>query len=126
MHAHAQMACDSHGCRLGSFDRVVSELCRRCAARDAQEGEPSYKQFVEERDGILSSLKRRAVIMEEALNKLDGVSCNPAEGSMYVFPRIRLPKGALDAAKEVGHCFPWELYGQYAVALAANSPSRWH
>ena len=66
-----------------------------------QEGEPSYKQFAEERDGILSSLKRRAVIMEEALNKLDGVTCNPAEGSMYVFPRIRLPKGALDAAKEV-------------------------
>ena len=42
--------------------------------------------------------------MEEALNKLDGVTCNPAEGSMYVFPRIRLPKGALDAAKEVRRC----------------------
>ncbi len=65
---------------------------------------------MEERDGILSSLKRRAVIMEEALNKLDGVSCNPAEGSMYVFPRIRLPKGALDAAKEVGRHLPPRMY----------------
>ena len=72
-----------------------------------QEGEPSYKQFAEERDGILSSLKRRAVIMEEALNKLDGVTCNPAEGSLYVFPRIRLPKGAIDAAKEVHPAPAW-------------------
>ncbi len=38
---------------------------------------------------------------QEALNKLEGVSCNPAEGSMYVFPRIRLPAGAIEAAKEV-------------------------
>lgn len=53
-----------------------------------------------ERDGILDSLKRRALVMVTALNKLEGVTCNEAEGAMYVFPRIRLPPAAVEAAKQ--------------------------
>ncbi len=43
-----------------SCHRIYATACFECA----QEGDPSYKLFAEERDGILSSLKRRAVIME--------------------------------------------------------------
>ena len=43
-----------------SFKIPSAAGCIECA----QEGDPSYKLFVEERDGILSSLKRRAIIME--------------------------------------------------------------
>ena len=59
--------------------------------------------------------------MEEALNKLDGVTCNPAEGSMYVFPRIRLPKGALDAAKEV--CLRLPLLSTSSCVLSSTGLS---
>lgn len=37
--------------------------------------------------------------LEEALNNLEGVTCNRAEGAMYLFPRIDLPQKAIEAAK---------------------------
>lgn len=65
-------------------------------------GDESYERFAQERDGILSSLARRAKVLTEAMNKLEGVSCNAAEGAMYVFPRLHLPKRALKAAEAAG------------------------
>merc|ERR1719456_2081090 len=61
-------------------------------------GDESYETYVAERDGVLTSLKRRANKLEAALNQLEGVTCNPAEGAMYLFPQIRLPKLAVEAA----------------------------
>jgi alanine transaminase len=65
-------------------------------------GDESYERFAQERDAILSSLARRAKAFTEAMNKLEGVSCNAAEGAMYVFPRLHLPKKALKAAEAAG------------------------
>ncbi|GAV86545.1 LOW QUALITY PROTEIN: Aminotran_1_2 domain-containing protein, partial [Cephalotus follicularis] len=62
-------------------------------------GDESYESYCAERDGILSSLARRAKTLEDAFNNLEGVSCNKAEGAMYLFPRISLPDKALKAAK---------------------------
>ncbi|XP_010537653.1 PREDICTED: alanine aminotransferase 2, mitochondrial [Tarenaya hassleriana] len=62
-------------------------------------GDESYESYMAERDGILSSLARRAKTLEEALNKLEGVTCNRAEGAMYLFPRINLPQKAIKAAE---------------------------
>ncbi|XP_020578568.1 alanine aminotransferase 2-like [Phalaenopsis equestris] len=64
-------------------------------------GDESYDSFTAERDGILSSLARRAKALEDAFNSLEGVTCNKAEGAMYLFPRIRLPTKAIEAAKAV-------------------------
>jgi alanine transaminase len=47
-----------------------------------KEGQAVYAQFAAERDGILTSLKRRAVKVTSALNKLEGVTCNHADGAM--------------------------------------------
>lgn len=41
----------------------------------------------QERDAVLSSLARRAAKLVEGLNRLQGVSCNAAEGALYAFPR---------------------------------------
>ncbi|PKI50424.1 hypothetical protein CRG98_029174 [Punica granatum] len=62
-------------------------------------GDESYESYRGERDGILSSLARRAKTLEDALNSLEGVTCNKAEGAMYLFPRIRLPEKAIKAAE---------------------------
>lgn len=40
-----------------------------------------------------------AQALEEALNRLEGITCNKAEGAMYLFPRIRLPEKAIKAAE---------------------------
>lgn len=61
-------------------------------------GDESYDTYVSERDGILSSLKRRGEKLAAALNKLEDVTCNPADGAMYLFPQIRVPKLAVEAA----------------------------
>jgi len=37
--------------------------------------------------------------LEEALNKLEGVTCNRAEGAMYLFPCLHLPQKAIAAAE---------------------------
>ena len=65
-------------------------------------GQPSYALYAQERDGILSSLKRRAAKLYEALNKLEGVNCQPAEGAMYAFPSISLPPAAVSEAEAEG------------------------
>jgi alanine transaminase len=62
-------------------------------------GDASYESYATERDGILTSLASRAKALEAALNSLEGVTCNKAEGAMYLFPRIRLPEKAIEAAK---------------------------
>lgn len=36
------------------------------------------------------------------MNQLEGVSCNPTEGAMYVFPKLELPRRALEAAEKAG------------------------
>ena len=54
-------------------------------------GEPSYDTYINEKDDILVSLRKRAVKLSEALNTLEGVSCNTIEGAMYAFPTITLP-----------------------------------
>ncbi|CAL5443675.1 unnamed protein product [Camellia sinensis] len=62
-------------------------------------GDESYESYYAEKDGILSSLARRAKTLEDAFNSLEGITCNKAEGAMYLFPRLHLPKKAIEAAE---------------------------
>ncbi len=55
-----------------------------------KEGDESYPQFAKERDTLMSSLKRRAHMICNMLNTLEGVSCLEPEGAMYAFPRINV------------------------------------
>ena len=72
-------------------------------------GDPSYQGFADERAGILESLRSRADILANALDSLAGVTCAPAEGALYLFPRIELPIKAIAAAREAGTA-PDEFY----------------
>ncbi|XP_023513773.1 alanine aminotransferase 2, mitochondrial [Cucurbita pepo subsp. pepo] len=62
-------------------------------------GDHIYESYCAERDGILSSLAKRAKTLEAAFNSLENVTCNKAEGAMYLFPRIELPEKAIKAAE---------------------------
>jgi alanine transaminase len=81
---------------------VSGQILMSVVMNPPKPGDESYEQFAEERDSILASLGRRAKVLTAALNKLEGVSCNAAEGAMYVFPRLDLPERALKAAGAVG------------------------
>jgi len=65
-----------------------------------QEGDESYPQYAEEIATIHKTLRERSTEIHKAFEKMEGVSCNPAEGAMYLFPQITLPQKAIDAAKE--------------------------
>merc|ERR1712232_36625 len=66
------------------------------------EGDPSFPLYKEERDAVLSSLKRKAQLVTKRLNEFPGVSCQVVEGAMYAFPQIKLPDKAIEAARAQG------------------------
>jgi alanine transaminase len=66
------------------------------------EGSPSYDVFARESAAILDGMRARSIFMAERFNTLEGVSCQPAEGAMYLFPRLRLPARAVAAAAAAG------------------------
>lgn len=98
-------------------------------------GDESYESYCAERDGILSSLARRAKTLEDAFNSLEGITCNKAEGAMYLFPRIQLPEKAIKAAeaeKTVPDAFYCRrLLNATGIVLVPGSgfgqvPGTWH
>ena len=48
---------------------------------------------------IKDSYKKKAKMTTEVLNSMENVKCNEVAGAMYAFPRITLPKKAIEAAK---------------------------
>ncbi|KNE61914.1 hypothetical protein AMAG_07183 [Allomyces macrogynus ATCC 38327] len=67
-----------------------------------QAGSESYDLYNTEMTHLYESLKRRAEKVAAALNQLEGVQCNRADGAMYLFPKITLPQRAIEAAEEAG------------------------
>lgn len=65
-------------------------------------GEPSYELYASERQAILNSLKKRAIQLCDALSSMPGISCNPVDGSMYIFFKVLLPEKAVEEAKKRG------------------------
>eukprot|EP00211_Chloroparvula_japonica_P002410 CAMPEP_0119145646 /NCGR_PEP_ID=MMETSP1310-20130426/37822_1 /TAXON_ID=464262 /ORGANISM="Genus nov. species nov., Strain RCC2339" /LENGTH=461 /DNA_ID=CAMNT_0007137477 /DNA_START=157 /DNA_END=1539 /DNA_ORIENTATION=+ len=65
-----------------------------------QKGDESYAVYSDEKNRALKSLKRRAQTMWSALTGLPGVSCNPPQGAMYLFPKITIPQMAVEKAAE--------------------------
>jgi aspartate/methionine/tyrosine aminotransferase len=75
---------------------LTGQVATYCMVRPPKPGDPSYPQYVHERDAILGELKRRAVLLAEGLNGIPGIRCNVVAGAMYAFPRITLPAGRTD------------------------------
>ena len=48
---------------------------------------------------ILDSYQRKAKITTSILNSLEGVTCNEVTGSLYAFPRVDIPRKAIEEAK---------------------------
>ena len=65
-------------------------------------GDESYPLFEQEMNAIYNGLKDRSQKLVDGLNQIPGISCQPAEGAMYAFPKVDVPQGALDKAQELG------------------------
>ncbi|GAA5913036.1 hypothetical protein JCM6882_005543 [Rhodosporidiobolus microsporus] len=100
-----------------------------------KEGDESYPLWKEEKEGIARTLKQRSEILVKAFRELEGVSCNDAEGAMYLFPTITLPSKAIAAAKEVGQApdafYSLQLLEATGICVIQGSgfgqkPNTWH
>jgi len=114
---------------------LSGQICMALVMRPPQEGDPSYRQYSSERDAILGSLKRRAKLVAEAMNKMEGVSCNEVEGALYAFPRLDLPQAAVDAAakrsKAPDFVYCMDLLDKTGIVTVPGSgfgqePGTWH
>ncbi|OQA35216.1 MAG: Glutamate-pyruvate aminotransferase AlaA [Acidobacteria bacterium ADurb.Bin340] len=76
---------------------LTGQVATYAMVRPPKAGEPSHARYTEERDGILSTLKERAVLLAGGLNSIPGIQCNTVAGAMYAFPKITLPAGRTDA-----------------------------
>jgi len=83
-----------------------------------REGEPSYELYKKERSAVFNRLKEKADLVSQLFNSVEGVRCNTVMGlvkqksllkfnnqsfyffrAMYAFPKIDIPKKAIEHAK---------------------------
>lgn len=88
---------------------VIGQCLVELMVNPPREGEPSYALYRQEYDGIFNGLKERANALWRAFEKMEGVECGEPQGSMYLFPTIRLPAKAAEAAAKEGRT-PDEFY----------------
>lgn len=67
-----------------------------------KEGEPSYPLYKQEYDTIYRNLRDRAHALHDAFQQMEGVECQNPQGAMYLFPTLKLPQKAIDAANAAG------------------------
>uniref|UniRef100_A0A3Q0SUH3 alanine transaminase n=1 Tax=Amphilophus citrinellus TaxID=61819 RepID=A0A3Q0SUH3_AMPCI len=105
---------------------VTGQLALDLMVIPPQPGDPSYDTYIQVRKQqkpavtlfTLATLSHNAKRVQEFLNKLPGVSCQPAMGGIYLFPRLHLPCGIKEQAK-VGNVpkimKPYELCTAFCI-----------
>jgi alanine transaminase len=76
---------------------LVDLMCNPPRAGDA-----SYESYTGEIKGIHDSLRRRSKKLEDVFNQMEGVSCKPSDGALYLFPNVTLPQKVVEQAKQHG------------------------
>lgn len=88
-------------------------------------GGPSRAIFDQERDAIRSALKRKAKMVTERLNTIDGISCQPIEGAMYAFPKVTIKgyvmKKAISFATPADQIYCLEMVDKTGVVTVPGS-----
>jgi len=89
-------------CSINLSPNVAGQVSVGLMVNPPKPGDESYAQWRAEKSGIIESLKRRAMRMTEAFNKMEGVTCEEVAGAMYAFPQITLPAAFVEEAKAMG------------------------
>jgi alanine transaminase len=71
------------------------------------------EEWDSQKTGELNKLKEKAIRLQKTLNELPGLSCQSADGAMYLFPSIHFPLKAYEDAKNVrinGKVVPADMF----------------
>jgi aspartate/methionine/tyrosine aminotransferase len=76
---------------------LAGQAATYAMVRPPKPGMPSYALYTSEKATILDTLKQRAILLADGLNRIEGIRCNVIAGAMYAFPSIKLPAGRTDS-----------------------------
>ncbi|KIX06021.1 uncharacterized protein Z518_03995 [Rhinocladiella mackenziei CBS 650.93] len=88
---------------------VIGQCLLDLVVNPPKPGDPSSELYEKEYNGIKNGLKQRATALYEAFKEMEGMEIGEPQGSMYLFPKIRVPPKAVEAAKEADRT-PDEFY----------------
>ncbi len=98
---------------------LPGQVATYAMVRPPKPGMPSFELYNKEKTTILDEMKKRAVLLAEGLNRIEGITCNVIAGAMYAFPCVSLPPGKTDfdycmaMLEETGICVvPGSGFGQ--------------
>ncbi|KHO01725.1 Pyridoxal phosphate-dependent transferase, major domain protein [Metarhizium album ARSEF 1941] len=77
---------------------VIGQCLVELMVNPPKPGEPSYELYNQEYCAIHGGLRERASALHKAFGQMEGVECTEPQGAMYLFPTIRLPAKAHEAA----------------------------
>lgn len=78
---------------------VLGQISMDCIVNPPKVGEDSHSLFEREKADALSGLKKKAELVAKTFNSVPGVTSNRVAGAMYAFPRLDLPRKAIEEAK---------------------------
>jgi len=81
---------------------VPGQIAMGIMVTPPQPGDESYPRFHREHQATVQSLKRRARMITDAFNTMEGVECQDCDGALYSFPKITLSRKAQEAARAAG------------------------
>lgn len=84
---------------LSACSNISGQILMSLVMNPPKVGDESYPSYRAERDSILSSLSCCAEAMVSTFNSMEGMTCNKAEGGISLFPSVRLPPRAIEAAE---------------------------
>ena len=70
--------------------------------REGREDDVTVTKYKSQAIEIFDGLKERALLLTDAFNAMENVTCNTIEGAMYGFPRVHFHQKALDKATKMG------------------------
>ncbi|KAF7634712.1 Aminotran_1_2 domain-containing protein [Meloidogyne graminicola] len=114
---------------------VLGQIAMDCIVDHPQPGDPSFDLWLKEKNEVLSSLNKRAKLVTQSYNKIEGVHCQEVQGAMYAFPKISLPEKAIKEALSRGEVpdffYAKKLLEETGICIVPGSgfgqrPNTWH
>lgn len=104
---------------------ILGQITMDCVVKTPEPGEESYDLFEKEKNQVLADLKRKAKLVVDTFNSVEGIRTNSVAGAMYAFPRLSLPEKAIEEAK-ASNCPPdfyyvKEFLENYGVCVVPGS-----
>lgn len=104
---------------------VLGQALMASVLRPPPAGGPSRQLYDQETSEIRSALKRKALMVTDRLNAIEGISCQPIEGAMYAFPKVIIKgyvmKKAISFATPADQIYCLEMVDRTGVVTVPGS-----